>query len=191
MKKSLSLVREAVPLIPESLDATVLANFRVQTSTPKRISLFSRRMQILGWGAAAAAALLIAATLFMTTRKPIVSMAQPALPQTQVLTKVADTRPAQPAVPTRSASSPKRPHRIVQRPALASNRRSDPPADRFRSLMYCDELACAAPMDVIRVQLPSDFVAGPARGSMPASRTVTADVLIGSDGIARGFRIVE
>ena len=60
----------------------------------------------------------------------------------------------------------------------------------FRSLMYCDELSCSGPMEVIRMQLPaSDLLFAP--GSNSANGTVLADVLVGPDGIARGIRIVQ
>ena len=55
--------------------------------------------------------------------------------------------------------------------------------------MYCDELSCDGGMEVVRVQLPSS-----AAGFMPVptvgNRVVTADVLVGADGFARGIRIV-
>jgi hypothetical protein len=56
--------------------------------------------------------------------------------------------------------------------------------------MYCDQISCSDSMDVIRVQLPS-----PVMGITPASArmggVVSADVLVGPDGIARGIRVVE
>jgi hypothetical protein len=55
--------------------------------------------------------------------------------------------------------------------------------------MYCDELSCGGAMDVIRVQLPASTAAlAPALSS---GGPVFADVLVGSDGIARGIRVVE
>ena len=55
--------------------------------------------------------------------------------------------------------------------------------------MYCDELSCDGGMEVVRVQLPSlaaGFMSVPTAGN----RVVTADVLVGADGFARGIRIV-
>jgi hypothetical protein len=45
-------------------------------------------------------------------------------------------------------------------------------------------------MEVIRVQLPSP-VFGMMPGSVPATGFVSADVLVGPDGVARGIRLVE
>jgi hypothetical protein len=45
-------------------------------------------------------------------------------------------------------------------------------------------------MDVIRVQLPSPIF-GIMPGSAQATGFVSADVLVGPDGIARGIRLVE
>ena len=56
--------------------------------------------------------------------------------------------------------------------------------------MYCDELSCVDAMSVIRVQLPP-FAAGFAPASMTNNDVVYADVLVGSDGIARSIRIVQ
>jgi hypothetical protein len=73
---------------------------------------------------------------------------------------------------------------------VSPNRLDDSVPEGFRSLMYCDELSCNGGMEVVRVQLPS-----PAAGFMPASasgnRAVSADVLVGADGFARGIRIVH
>lgn len=195
LQKSLRLVRESVAPVPESLDARVLASFRSQSSAPKPVISFPRRTPILRRTAAIAAiaaALLVAAMVYITARKPAVSTSQAAQPQVPVQTKTAPAiAPTPVPVHAQAAPVPKHSRRGIARPALASNQHSDPVPDRFRSLMYCDELACAAPMDVIRVQLPSDFVARPARGLVSTGTAVTADVLIGPDGIARGIRIVE
>ena len=63
--------------------------------------------------------------------------------------------------------------------------------DGFRSLMYCDVLSCPEAMDMIRVQLPTSAMPGPAAGFIQPSGSVTADVLVGPDGIARGIRYEE
>jgi hypothetical protein len=68
--------------------------------------------------------------------------------------------------------------------------RKQPVAADFRSLMYCDELSCGGLLTVVRVEVPaSDVALTPASNS--ASDMVVADVLVGSDGIARGIRIVQ
>lgn len=70
------------------------------------------------------------------------------------------------------------------------NHQDNPLPTGFQSLMYCDQLSCAGAMDVIRVQLASP-VLGVSSVSPKASNFVSADVLVGSDGIARGIRVVE
>jgi hypothetical protein len=64
------------------------------------------------------------------------------------------------------------------------------PADGFRSLMYCDDLSCGGGMQMVRVELPAR-AAGFTQVSGSPGGFVTADVLIGSDGFARGIRIVH
>jgi len=60
----------------------------------------------------------------------------------------------------------------------------------FKSLMYCDPFSCPGAMDVIHVQLPAPIL-GLMPASVRASGVVSADVLVGPDGIARGIRVVE
>jgi 2-polyprenyl-6-methoxyphenol hydroxylase-like FAD-dependent oxidoreductase len=60
----------------------------------------------------------------------------------------------------------------------------------FRSLMYCDELSCGGAMDVVRIELqPSDV--GLMATAQQDRNAISADVLVGADGIARGIRIVR
>lgn len=61
--------------------------------------------------------------------------------------------------------------------------------DGFRSLMYCDELSCGGAMDVLRIQLPPSAIG--LMTAEPSGNVVSADVLVGADGIARGIRIVR
>jgi hypothetical protein len=60
----------------------------------------------------------------------------------------------------------------------------------FKSLMYCDQFSCPGAMDVIHVQLSAP-VLGVMPASVRASGVVSADILVGPDGIARGIRVVE
>jgi hypothetical protein len=57
--------------------------------------------------------------------------------------------------------------------------------------MYCDALSCPDAMDMIRVQLPASAMPKPLPGFVRTGGSVTADVLIGPDGIARGIRFEE
>jgi hypothetical protein len=54
--------------------------------------------------------------------------------------------------------------------------------------MYCDALSCPEAMDLIRVQVPTAAMPGQVSGFIDPSGSVTADVLVGADGIARGIR---
>ena len=58
------------------------------------------------------------------------------------------------------------------------------------NLMYCDQISCSGALDIIRMQLPASPVAGDST-SAPAQDVVLADVLVGSDGVARAIRIVN
>jgi hypothetical protein len=57
--------------------------------------------------------------------------------------------------------------------------------------MYCDALSCGEGMDMIRVQLPSIVMPGQGSGFVQTSGSVTADVIVGPDGVARGIRFEE
>jgi hypothetical protein len=62
--------------------------------------------------------------------------------------------------------------------------------DEFRSLIYCDELICDGGMELVHLQLP--FAGGrPISASNSGDRLVSADVLVGPDGFARGIRIEQ
>jgi len=64
-------------------------------------------------------------------------------------------------------------------------------ASGFVPLIYCDELNCGTPGDVVRVELPASSL--PMMGLASNTRTgpVRADVVIGEDGIARAIRLVD
>jgi hypothetical protein len=56
--------------------------------------------------------------------------------------------------------------------------------------MYCDALSCGGAMQLIRVQLSSPAAAFEPAAASPDG-AIYADVLVGSDGIARGIRVVR
>jgi hypothetical protein len=56
--------------------------------------------------------------------------------------------------------------------------------------MYCDVLSCAGAFEVIRMELPAAS-ANRDPTAQQGSGIVLADVLVGSDGIARAIRIVN
>jgi hypothetical protein len=90
---------------------------------------------------------------------------------------------------TATVKKPHRPHTAKGNSAPPVMEARDSTAG-FQSLMYCDELSCSGPMDVIRIELPA-----PAMTRVPTWQRrngfVQADVVVGSDGIARAIRIVK
>jgi hypothetical protein len=201
----LRLLREAAPPFPASLDADVLANYRRQTATRQNSEGAPPRWRVgfAGWrlGIAVAATLLIFATIFVLRNASLTSkVGSPRTKPTEVarVPKHAPPMSARPKPVRRNTvvaqrTQQRRPETAPTREASAAIspvRLEDSVPDGFRSLMYCDELSCDGGMEVVRVQLPS-----PAVGLMPAStvsnRVVTADVLVGADGFARGIRIVH
>src|SRR5262249_28073995 len=91
--------------------------------------------------------------------------------------KLATIKRAQPSDPERTAALPVR--TVVSLPG------------GFRSLMSCAELRCPRDMEMIRVQLPSSAMPRQVASFIRTSGSVTADVLVGPDGIARGIRLEE
>ena len=199
---TLRLLRETAPTFTASLDAAVLASYREQMASLQLISSrprYTRMGAIWRLGITAAAALVVLAAVFGMRRSP--SAIKPRL-QTLRPTNIARA-----SDPKLSKATRPGPHRTKNTDvAKASSPTSNPPRSQhlsvvaptfglgdsqgFRSLMYCDELSCDGGMELERVQLP----ALPS-GFLPASNTqtqsVSADVLVGPDGIARGIRIVH
>ena len=196
----LSLMRETTPAVSPSLDSAILTNFReraTRRSTPIRFfNPASSALTMLWRGAAAAAILATVAGLLIYRHVTLAAETiQPPPP-------VAVIQPPHPAIThaviAKAAAAPKRnspSHHAKQTedartapPAPAEARSAFPPG--FTGLMYCDPLSCGEPMEVIRMQLPR-LPAGPTRSSPRTNDIVYADVLVGSDGVARGYRIVQ
>jgi hypothetical protein len=183
----LRLTRDAVLPFPASLDEVVLSNYRdyiAKSGAPTISPSRRRRVALLCWAAAAAALILLSATLLLERRTPIIT----AHPQSSpVIAPVAEASPNAVAEVPRQIKR-KAPQRARPETTAAASVPGSLPVG-FRSLMYCDELSCGGAMDVIRVQLPASTAAlAPALSS---GGPVFADVLVGSDGIARGIRVVE
>ena len=198
LKKSLQSLRETAAEAPDTFDARVLADFRMRglDAKPTMLSLgHISSSSALRWGVAGATALVIAAILFTSTRRAPKANLQTQTPSGAVASVSSDAAPlVTPKFP--GAPSMKRKRRVIPRPvpnqsAVASNRLDNRLPAGFRSLMYCDALTCSAPMQMIRVQIPSGLIARPTPSLVNTSGAVNADVLIGSDGIARGIRIVD
>jgi hypothetical protein len=192
----LKLLRESIAQPSAALDVAVLANYRHQIEgrrsgqTPS-----SSPLRLLAvWGVMAA--MLLVATLFVLQhrRSSDVSATVPP-PKEALLPSVAPTNGASAgdlheAIRRDSSRNQRRGHL----PAVASDEMpavaTDAALPEFRSLMYCDELSCGGPMQVIRVRLPIP-VTPFATNAAASGRTVYADVLVGPDGIARGIRVDE
>lgn len=201
LQKDLRIIRESADLVPESLDAAVLAGYRrlmnelqpAVTPSPRRKA---NSVAVFAWRIAVAAVMVGAAILFFSARRPVPNSVSGQSVQREVPPSQATHAPL-------ARSSEVHPVH-AQRPAghrrtavggeqgvFSSEEALGLPSDFFRGLMYCDPLSCAGTMDMIRVQLPSSVVATPQAVLTRTNDLVTADVLVGPDGIARGIRIEE
>jgi hypothetical protein len=194
LASGLRRLRESAPRVSAALDSAVLTQYRDRSASSRdsRASVWARKPTIiaLGWGAAVAAVVLVA--IFLVPR------------QNSLNTQIQAKPPHLPIAPERveklqqaavvPQASKRRKPRTVSRPqpreALSSTIAPVPLPDGFRSLMYCDELSCGGGMELVRVQLPLQ-PAGAVLGLQQVQNVVSADVLIGADGVARGIRIVQ
>ena len=189
----LRLVRESAPEPSAALEAAVLANYRRRIpGDPSLARSRTRRFTVVCWAAAAAAALALAAALLQPARRMETSnlkieSAQPPMARPGTSEKGANRVPS-----TNAASSPRTRLRSARQPRRAPQAAStkSPGSEDFRSLMYCDALSCGGAMQLIRVQLPSSAAVFEPAATSPDG-AIYADVLIGSDGIARGIRVVQ
>jgi hypothetical protein len=199
--KNLRWVRESAPDLPPSLADSVILNYRRYVAAKRqrfaipsiyRFPVASRRT----WSAIAAVALVgILVWVFLARKagssKPAEISRQPTVvPGAQV---VAKNSPAAAVKPSRRGRMPLATSRSYWDRHLASApvRAARSLPDGFRSLMYCDALSCPEVMDMIRVQLPTTAMPGQISGFIHPRGSVTADVLVGPDGIARGIRFEE
>jgi hypothetical protein len=189
---ALRLVRESTPDPSAALEVAVLANYRRQiTGDPTLARSRTRRFTVVTWTTAAAAVLALAGALLpvrrLETSNSKIESAQPPIAETGTFEKGANSVPW-----TNAASSPKTRPRSARQPRRAPQvvTTKSPASEDFRSLMYCDALSCGGGMQLIRVQLPSSAAAfEPAAGAPYGA--IYADVLVGSDGVARGIRVVQ
>ncbi len=204
----LQVLRDSVPVIPATVDESVLNAYRAQLQHASSDVIRSRKpapsMSNLVWRAAIAALLVAGAILLFGTRKapspttakmqptPVVSSAQlQTQPQSEAPKPVTTPRPvtAKPVITKKRTS---RPLRKAPVPAAEGSSTEDAymglPPD-FRNLMYCDQLSCSGAMEVIRMNLPASSIglASPSR----SSNVVAADVVVGADGVARAIRILN
>lgn len=192
LAESLRVVRDSECNVPAALDAKVLANYHRQISELKKQSVvsvwISRPVTVLAWSAVAAA-LVFAAILFSSLRREVTTTSPPTGLPTESTIQIAD----KPAPTTKALTKDVAVRKRNRGRRGRGSARSEPhlPQEAFRSLMYCDELSCSDAMEMIRVEMPAALVTRPMPASMSASGVVTADVLVGPDGIARGIRIEE
>ena len=196
--KDLRWVRESAPDVPQSVDRSVILNYRRYLAAKRqrfampaiyRFPIASRWK----WSAISAVALLGISVWVLSARKtasspPPETTGQPTIvPSTQL---VAQNSPRAAVKPARHSHVPHRASRSSadQNWASAPVRPARTLPDGFRSLMYCDALSCPEAMDLIRVQVPTTAMPGQVSGFINSSGSVTADVLVGADGIARGIR---
>ena len=188
----LRLVRESAPEPSSALEEEVLASYRRYAAEDRSAvrSGAKRRGITVVWWSAGASALAVAAAVFVfvfypagfhparATHALIVQKSTAQLPSVAAVT---------PIKATRNLRRSKTVGSHLARPARQAAAEIPAPED-FRSLFYCDPLSCGGALQLIRVQLPSS-----AGAFQPASAggAIYADVLVGSDGIARGIRVVE
>ena len=203
----LNLVRDSAAATSPSLDAAVLETFRErrsQVGAPKAVSFFRQPATPLLWRCAIAAVIVLAAMILFAYRR---SAPMPAIAAGRFVPPASPVKDSpqkdalQNARSSNSAANPAAQHAPVEvrpnrrtersatrRAALAANQSNSWPVD-FNGLMYCDSLSCSEGMEIIRMQLPAPPAQSP--GAATAQNPVFADVVVGPDGIARGFRIVR
>ena len=198
LEKHLNLVRAAVPEVPPSLDAAVLGNYRrYLAERPVAIDRGRWRLHLenaLPWAAALAFAAMVAygaIVFFVPHSSSGWANGKDRIPGGQIPVRAGAEKQASPP----AAAIPKAPRLGHRAPNHGGNieaaaRRDDSIPRPFQSLVYCDQISCPGAMEVIRVQLPAP-VLGLAQTPARAGGMVSADVVVGADGIARGIRVTE
>lgn len=201
LRRHLRLLRDSTPGPPPWLGTKVLANYREylagRTSPAAPAPPRKRMAPPMLWVSGTVAATLLLAAMLTLAGKNIHHLAparaiRPADVAESRLPKTASAGITE-GITEKTGWQGERAavHRGRRQPAVVSVARTvGPQPDGFSSLMYCDPLSCPDAMEIIRVQLPTS---GTGLESSPASASgiVMADVIVGSDGIARGIRIVE
>lgn len=189
---------------PERLESALLTAFRehaAHTDGNGSVPLhagprFWAHQKFWGWGATAAAlAAVIALAVGIHSRRN----SQAELPAASVMTPATSTHGASPAAGQQDESQQRViravRHRHDVSPRLRSVRSEGTTtiADNsgFVPLIYCDELNCATPGEIVRVEIPASSL--PMMGLVNDNRSgsVRADVVVGEDGIARAIRLVD
>jgi len=190
----LRLVCQSAPKPSPALDAAVLATYRRRiTGDTLLVESRTRTFKVVCWTTAAATVLALAAALLLPSARKLegsnvkMELARPQMPPPVAPVKSMNSVPR-----TNAASSAKTRQNSARgarrAPPVATAK--SPASEDFRSLMYCDALSCGGAMQLIRVQLPSSAAAFEQAAASP-DRAIYADVLVGSDGIARGIRVLQ
>jgi hypothetical protein len=213
LRRCLRSVRCTAPKVPAALDTAVLTAYRDYVQQPTVSSpaaLFRSRMNAfptrLAWVAAAAA--LFAVMLLIVDRRIMPRLElRAAQPNATIGTRTMrpDNTPSANArfgdvrsdnvvanSPTlRRKMAKPRPHFTGPKEPPAYVEASGSFSAGFQNLMYCDALSCSGAMEVIRMQLPAGAMSRDPAMMQQRDGIVLADVLVGSDGIARAIRIVN
>lgn len=194
---------------PAALESTLIAAFRehaAQASGNGGVPLHTgprywARQKFWVWGTTAAAlAVVIALTfgLHLGRRTPARASANVAS---------AGAMPQQTTPASLSGTTASQDELNQQAPAIQAVRHNRAPVPRIRAarderttvadasgfvpLVYCDELNCGTPGDVVRLELPASSLPMMGMASDNRSGPVRADVVVGEDGIARAIRLVD
>jgi hypothetical protein len=195
LAKHLALVRASAPEVPASLDAAVISNYRhhmaESAASPYRARWRFSVATALPWAAALAVVAIVAYGAIVLFVPGSSSPGGANRLEAPLLTQNART-----AAEVRTPLAVGTTHRSrrtsvskVENSEIAAHHLDSFPRD-FQSLVYCDQISCPGAMDVIRVQLPAP-VLGLTQAAARSDRMVSADILVGADGIARGIRVVE
>ncbi len=154
-----------------------------------------QKFWLLGAGAAALAAVIVLMVVLQAGRHSAPQLSSSAAPATASQEPALTSAPSageQGTEPQAVVQATRRIHAATS-PARANDGQETVVADAsgYVPLVYCDEINCGTPGDVVRVELPASSL--PMMGLVSDNRTgpVRADVVIGEDGIARAIRLVD
>jgi hypothetical protein len=182
--ESLSELRAAMSGMeaPAEVKAAVLSDFRSIAQRRRKL-----RVALASWGAVAACLVLTAGGLYWRSARSD----GPRQPQATALNRPspAEARPVLPGAPKQVAAAPRQP---VKRRARRTRR---PPAETvdFVALPSAPPIDTAEGGSIVRVTLPRSAMRsfGIAVDELDSPDRVTADVMVGSDGMARAVRFVS
>ena len=193
---------------PAQLESVLMAAFRehaAQASENSSIPLhagprFWAHQKFWVWGARAAAlAAIFALVIGLESGNRVPSQA-PSSAASNTQGPQAETAPVTSAVVKQHELNERHPaiqiskrgHAVVpgaRAPAHEETTLAD--SSGFIPLVYCDELNCGTPGDVVRVELPASSLPIMGFASTNVTGPIRADVVVGEDGVARAIRLVD